>query len=201
MMTGVTSRAPDPPPGNEGATKGPAAHAPVRRVSLLMRTLTTEMQVYAELVCTRLDINRSDLTALGHLEKARVEGHAMTQADLGRALRMSGAAITALADRLQRTGHLVRIRSGHDRRKILLEATEQSRETSLQCFRPLAHATTTALQRYTPQELELVERVMIDLVEAAREASQQVWRQQDGSALSAPPRLVDPRADPVHRAL
>lgn len=162
-----------PPPARPGI--GPDGREAVRRVSLLVRTLSTETQVYADLVCQRLDIHRTDLSALGHLERARVDGDPMTQADLGRALGMSGAAITALADRLERTGHVARRRSQADRRKILLETTDHARETGREQFGPLAQRTRAALERYTDEELELVGRVLQDLVEASREASRRTW--------------------------
>lgn len=169
------SRAAQPPPG-----LGEHERELVRRVSLLIRTLSTETQVYADLVCRLLDIHRSDLSALGHLERARVEGEPMTQADLGRAMRMSGAAITALADRLERTGHVERRRSDLDRRKILLATTEHARHTGRESFGPLARATRDALERYSDDELELVGRVLSDLVEASRSGSRQAW--EDASA-------------------
>lgn len=175
---------------------GPDGREAVRRVSLLVRSLSTEVQVYADLVCRRLDIHRTDLSALGHLERARVDGEPMTQADLGRALRMSGAAITALADRLQRTGHLARRRSQADRRKILLETTEHARQTGRAHFGPLASHTRAALDKYSDGELELVGRVLEDLVEASREASRCAWSRSDTpaaeSAGSPGPAVSDP---------
>ena len=165
------------PPGN-----GDQVRPLVRRISLLVRALSTETHVYADLVCRRLDIHRTDLSALGHLERARVEGEPMTQADLGRALRMSGAAITALADRLQRTGHVERRRNPLDRRKILLEPTEHARRTGRQHFGPLARLTRAALERYTDEELELVGRVLEDLVRASRTASAWTWEVADATA-------------------
>ncbi len=168
---------PPVPPDRPGI--GPDGREAVRRVSLLVRTLSTETQVYADLVCQRLDIHRTDLNALGHLERARVDGEPMTQADLGRALRMSGAAITALADRLERTGHVARRRSQADRRKILLETTDHARQTGREHFGPLAQHTRAALDGYSDEELELVGRVLEDLVEASREACRRTWARPD----------------------
>ncbi len=171
--SGGSDRRPD---SARGSAQG-VDRTQVRRVSRLVRSLSTETQVYADLVCRLLQINRTDLTALGHLERSRVEDHSMTQADLGRVLRMSGAAITALADRLERTGHLRRTRSNRDRRKILLASTEHSREVSRESFGPLARSTRAALDAYSDEELQLVGHVLEDLVEASREASRRAWQQ------------------------
>ncbi len=174
----------------------PADERPlVVQVSRTVRTLTTEVQGYADLVCRSLGINRTDLTALAHLERSHVEGHSMTQADLGRVLHMSGASITALADRLERTGHLQRTRSDHDRRKILLQSTDHARDLGWRSFWPLAQATHRALAGYSDQELELVARVIEDLATAVREVTRDAWAATSAAEPSAAkPSAAEPSA-------
>ncbi|MDQ1082990.1 MULTISPECIES: MarR family winged helix-turn-helix transcriptional regulator [Microbacterium] len=72
---------------------------------------------------TSMSMGENELRVLRHLTRACAAGREVTPIDLARHLGVSTASITALLDRLERSGHLERRRHPSDRRKILVSST------------------------------------------------------------------------------
>lgn len=75
-----------------------------------------------------MSMGENELLVLRFLTRAAAAGTDTTPADLARHLGVSTASITALLDRLERSGHVGRHRHPTDRRKILVRCTERTEE-------------------------------------------------------------------------
>ena len=102
-----------------------------RRGSRVMRSLRSYRS--AEMAMRRraqdsMSMGENELRVLRFLTRTAASGSDATPADLARHLGLSTASITALLDRLERSGHVRRERHPTDRRKILLHGTEQTED-------------------------------------------------------------------------
>lgn len=74
----------------------------------------------------------TDMSAIGEL----TQHGSMGTADLGRRLGISSASATVLVDRLERAGHVERVRDTADRRRVVLTVTETARAASFAAWLP-----------------------------------------------------------------
>ncbi|MET7289358.1 helix-turn-helix domain-containing protein [Streptomyces sp. NPDC005573] len=72
----------------------------------------------------------------------------MTPGRLREHLGLTSGAVTACVDRLERAGHIRRVRESADRRVVHLHYDEGARAAARTHFRPLAEATEAALARF-----------------------------------------------------
>ncbi|TDU87040.1 DNA-binding MarR family transcriptional regulator [Kribbella voronezhensis] len=98
---------------------------PARLLLELQRaTHATLQELTAKLV--DLDLSPSEINALGNLS----DGRPRTVSELGAAIGIRPTTLTGVLDRLERRGCLTRgVRAG-DRRAVLIELTEDGRETA-----------------------------------------------------------------------
>jgi len=145
-----------PPPGRED----------VRAVTLALRLLVARTQQYADRAGHDAGLHRSDLTAMNHISQAIVQGERLGPGDVAKRMSLSPAAVTALVDRLESVGHVVRHRDVKDRRRIRLDLTHQATVTARGMFRPMTQAMADALEPYSDEELQLITRALTDLTAA-----------------------------------
>ncbi len=148
------------------ARTGPANRPPARAVTQALRGLASRLQLYSDAVGHDLGLHRSDLMAMNLMSQAAQCGTSMTPTDVSKKMSLSAAAVTALVDRLERVGHLVRNPDPDDRRRVRLDVSRQAETVSREMFRPLNEGLTEAMSAYTDEELELVQRVLADLSNA-----------------------------------
>ncbi|MGB3187041.1 MAG: MarR family transcriptional regulator [Ornithinimicrobium sp.] len=141
-----------------------------RKVSHNLRVLVSRMQLYADSVGHELGLHRSDLMAMNLMSQASLRGHAMTPGEVAKKMSLSAAAVTALVDRLEDVGHLVRTPDVKDRRRVRLGVSKQAATVSRSMFRPMNDRLYAALAHYTAAELDVVARVLADMTEAIEEA-------------------------------
>ena len=104
---------------------------------------------FDEAACERLGINRSDGRALDIIDR-----HArMTAGELAKESGLSTGAITTLLDRLERAGYVRRVRDDVDRRRVLVELTDEARRRAWEIWGPIAEAGMGGLARYSNEEL------------------------------------------------
>ncbi|MFD6972297.1 MarR family winged helix-turn-helix transcriptional regulator [Streptomyces sp. NPDC059949] len=84
----------------------------------------------------------------------------LTPGRLREHLGLTSGAVTACLDRLERAGHITRSRESEDRRVVNIRYAEAGRAAARSSFRPLAAATDSALQRFSPQELAVALRFL-----------------------------------------
>jgi DNA-binding MarR family transcriptional regulator len=74
--------------------------------------------------------------------------------DIAAATGLSSAATTTMLDRLEHRGLVRRVRDVVDRRKVLVEMTEQGLRETRQHYAPLAQEGARLLEQYTDEQLE-----------------------------------------------
>ncbi|CAL9336050.1 hypothetical protein SUDANB6_00169 [Streptomyces sp. enrichment culture] len=87
----------------------------------------------------------------------------MTPGRLRERLGLTSGAVTACVDRLERAGHIRRVRESTDRRVVHLHYADGARAAARSHFRPLAEATEAARSRFTEDELSVVVRFLAAL--------------------------------------
>ncbi|WP_426938944.1 MarR family winged helix-turn-helix transcriptional regulator [Pseudarthrobacter sp. S3] len=149
----------------------PPNSAPFALVRLL-QDFTLEANRYVDTAGGRNDMHRTDLNALAAIMRHTAKGLVVTPGILRKELNLSSPATTALIDRLDSSGHVVRERLGPDRRQVQLRMTPKAFRDGSAMFMPLSRHMGTAMADFSPAELELVTRfmtAMVDATVAARE--------------------------------
>jgi DNA-binding MarR family transcriptional regulator len=136
-------------------------------ISLLLRRLTVELDAVGERFAQAQRLNRTDVRALVAIMDAARGGDPLTAGRLGAAVELTSASTTALLDRLERMGHLHRVRDQEDRRRVLLEMSESAMSAGAAHFGGLQRDLAAAMGAYTDEELELVSRFLRDMVDVA----------------------------------
>lgn len=162
-----------PQPGGAFGADDPSGRVTGSDVARAIRGLTLRTQDYAEAVTHHLHVHRTDLAAMNAISLAQQRGQVMTPSELARELSMSAAAMTAVVDRLVKMGHLERQPDPQDRRRTQLIVTATANEMGRVMFAPMAQQVREAADRYTPQELALVVRVLTDIEAAIDQESVQ----------------------------
>jgi DNA-binding MarR family transcriptional regulator len=141
-----------------------------REVVLLLREVSVVSNRTAAVFGETHDLHRTDLDALAVVVGAAMGGVEMTPGRLATELRLSSAATTALVDRLERAGHLVRERSTTDRRQVVLRVQDRARELAREFFTPMADDVGAVLADMSPEEIAVVSRFLRRAVDALRPA-------------------------------
>ncbi|MDN3351931.1 MarR family transcriptional regulator [Actinomadura sp. DC4] len=105
-------------------------------------------------IASRSGINVTDMQCINLLQ---LRGP-MTPGQLAGAMFLTtGGAITTVIDRLEKAGMVRRRRDDHDRRRVLVEATEDRPVTELgERFRPVAETYGKLLDGYSDEQLALI---------------------------------------------
>jgi DNA-binding MarR family transcriptional regulator len=89
-----------------------------------------------------------------------------TPTDLAEFLSITTASMTAVSDRLEAGGHIVRRPHPTDRRRILVELTPQARATLAAMFAYTGQAAASAASSLSTEEVAAVHRFLVELVDA-----------------------------------
>jgi DNA-binding MarR family transcriptional regulator len=108
-----------------------------------------------------LGINRTDSRCLDIVDYAGpiTAGHLAEQSGL------TTGAVTAVLDRLERAGYVRRMRDTADRRRVLVEATDELRRRAMEFYGPISEEATRSMDGYTLEQLTL----MLDFLRRGRE--------------------------------
>lgn len=137
----------------------------------LLRRFTMETERYIAGFGTDNEMHRTDLNALGAIMDASRSGEAMTPGRLSTQLQLSAPATSALLDRLEHAGHVRRVRSTTDRRRVDLEITETALDVGRALFAPLAQQLRPVIERYPAEQRALVAEFLADVAAATRLAT------------------------------
>lgn len=105
-------------------------------------------------------LHHTDVEALTRVMVAEERGKALTAGALAGELGLTSGAITAVVDRLERAGHLSRVRDSADRRKVLLLYSPGGRALAEEFFAPFGQHTDATMDQFSPAELETVRRYL-----------------------------------------
>ncbi|MEU2786039.1 MarR family winged helix-turn-helix transcriptional regulator [Streptomyces sp. NPDC007110] len=131
--------------------------------AVLLRRMNSEFNRVTQEFAQAHGLHLTDMQALIAILDADPEAGPMTPGRLRRQLNLTSGAITACLDRLERAGHIHRVRAAGDRRVVHLHYAEPARALARDYFRPLAERTDTALGRFSPDELGVVVRFLREL--------------------------------------
>ena len=108
------------------------------------------------------------MRALIHLLDADRAGVAATPGWLGAQLGLTSPSTTALIDRLEAGGHVVRQRSSADRRKVEIRVSDQAVALGWEYFGPLLTGMVGAMRSFDAAELDMVDRFLREVAAVAR---------------------------------
>ncbi|WP_247827375.1 MarR family winged helix-turn-helix transcriptional regulator [Arthrobacter antioxidans] len=109
-------------------------------------------------LANRIGLRLGDYSAMGHVMSQ--EGAPLGPVELGNRLGISTGSATELVDRLERAGHLVRLREGKDRRRVSLRPSEEAVERILTELRPLFDSLDALTDDFTPAEQSAIHRYL-----------------------------------------
>ncbi|NEK84176.1 MarR family transcriptional regulator [Blastococcus saxobsidens] len=136
-----------------------------RELALLLRRLTVELDAVGQRFAQRHGLNRTDVRALVAIMDAARRGEELTAGRLGEAVELRSASVTALVDRLEKVGHLRRARDAEDRRRVVLQMSDSAMAAGAEHFGGLARDLSAAMEGYTPDELAVVRRFLVEMTD------------------------------------
>ncbi|MDQ0145283.1 MarR family winged helix-turn-helix transcriptional regulator [Pseudarthrobacter niigatensis] len=151
------------PGASPSAPAGPEFGHPLLRI---LQEFTLEANRYVDAAGDRKDMHRTDMNALAVIMRHTARGNVVTPGLLRKELNLSSPATTALIDRLDSAGHVVRERHSTDRRQVQLKMTPKAFREGGAIFAPLAKHMGSALAGFSESELDTVTRFMTAMIEA-----------------------------------
>lgn len=136
----------------------------------LLRAVTVEFGLRQAEFAARNGMHSTDVRALICLLDAARAGEAATAGLLGTRLGLNSAGTTAVIDRLERLGHVARVRDERDRRRVLLRVEPEAVRLGWEFFGPLIEGVVGVLDGFDDGERETVRRFLTGVL-TAMEAS------------------------------
>jgi DNA-binding MarR family transcriptional regulator len=136
-----------------------------QEIALLLRRLTVELDAVGQRFAVRHGLNRTDVRALVAIMDAARRGEALTAGALGSAVELRSASVTALVDRLEKAGHVRRVRDPEDRRRVSLEMSDSAMSAGAEHFGGLQRDLTGAMEGYSDEELAVVRRFLVKMTD------------------------------------
>ncbi|MBG0855888.1 MarR family transcriptional regulator [Streptomyces spinoverrucosus] len=133
----------------------------------LLRATTVELGLHSTRFANRNGMHPTDVRALIALMDAGRAGEEMTAGRLGAALGLNSAGTTALVDRLERAGHVRRVRGRRDRRQVVVEVDARAVDLGWASFGPLIERAVQLLRGYDERELAAIRGFLEGVREAA----------------------------------
>jgi DNA-binding MarR family transcriptional regulator len=103
-----------------------------------------------------LGVNRTDGRCLDVIQQTG----RISAGDLAERAGLTSGSITAVVDRLEAKGFVRRVADPEDRRKVLLEVTDEMEHRARELWGPLAHRGIPELEKLTVGEIEVLIRYM-----------------------------------------
>ncbi|WP_051804600.1 MarR family transcriptional regulator [Streptomyces griseus] len=138
---------------------GPQEPEGLRLVHLL-RAVSVEFGLRQAEFATRNGMHHTDVRALICLLDAARADEPATAGLLGARLGLNSAGTTAVIDRLERLGHVARVRDDRDRRRILLRVTPEAIRLGQDFFGPVIDGLLDVLGSFGPGERDAVRRFL-----------------------------------------
>jgi DNA-binding MarR family transcriptional regulator len=119
-----------------------------------VRGWQADQELFDSTVIERAGVNRTDWRCLDILGTRGP----MTAGELADAVRLTTGAVTGVLDRLEAAGLVRRIRDTHDRRKVIVEVTDELDRVGAPVYGPLIADAAEAHAVFDAEELELITR-------------------------------------------
>lgn len=111
-----------------------------------------------------MGMNANDMSAIGELTM----NGPMGVADLARHLGIRSASATAMVDRLEQAGHVVRSRDDVDRRRVTVTETPAARQASFEAWAPTIGAIDDVCRDLDDSDRAVVVRFLEDITAILR---------------------------------
>ncbi|GGY17910.1 transcriptional regulator [Streptomyces djakartensis] len=147
--------------------EGTGGQGPEMEIVHLLRAVVVDLGRHSARFAQRNGMHPTDVRALIALMDASRAGEETTAGRLGAALGLNSAGTTALVDRLERAGHVRRVRGERDRRKVTIELEERAVALGWSHFGPLIDRAVGLLQGYDERELAAIKGFLTGMREAA----------------------------------
>lgn len=144
---------------------------PARELVLLLQQFAQASDRYVESAGTRHKTHRTDMNALAAIMRFELAGNPPTPGELARELSLSAPATSALLDRLERSGHIERLRVDKDRRVVRIRMTEKAKVDGRTMFGPLAAGMMEVISSYEDSEIALISKFLVDAIAGIDQAS------------------------------
>ena len=142
---------------------------PEMEIVHLLRAVTVELGLHSSRFARRNALHPTDVRALIALMDASRADEEMSAGRLGALLGLNSAGTTSLIDRLERGGHVRRVRGEQDRRKVVIEVAEAAVELGWAFFGPLIGRAVELLNEYDERERAAIRGFLEGVREAAAE--------------------------------
>jgi len=119
-----------------------------------VRGWQADQELFDSIVSERAGINRTDWRCLDILGTRGP----MTAGQLAKAVRLTTGAVTGVLDRLETARLVRRIRDTHDRRKVIVEVTDEVARRGAPIYGPLVADAAEAHAVFDAEELETITR-------------------------------------------
>jgi DNA-binding MarR family transcriptional regulator len=146
---------------------------PRQRLAYLLRRINVELDQLGHEFAVQHRLHPTDMRALVAVMDAARGGHTMTPGRLGEELNLTSPSVTALVDRLERQGHLRRVRDQRDRRRVTLEIEPRALTLGAEFFGPLNTELLAAMEAFSDAQLQVADRfleAMTEVIVANRRA-------------------------------
>ena len=147
------------------AGSGVDGNAEGQELALLLRRLTVELDAVGQRFASVHGLGRTDVRALVAIMDAARHGRSLTAGGLGSAVDLSSASVTALVDRLERAGHVHRVRDPEDRRRVVLQISDSAMAAGGAFFGGLQRELVAAMDGYSDEELAVVRRFLTEMTD------------------------------------
>lgn len=146
----------------------PATDARARQERLLdgLRAYGANYREFSRRFAAWLGLHSTDAEALIEILTAEERGTALSPARLSERIALSNSATTALLNRLEQAGHIVRTREHADRRVITLRSSTEVQDLADEFFGPLGTRVDAVMAKYSPDQLQQFDTFLTDLREA-----------------------------------
>lgn len=118
----------------------------------------------------RMEMNATDMSAIGAL----VTNGPMGASELADHLGIRSASATLLIDRLERSGHVQRVRDTVDRRRVQVTETDAARQASVDAWSPIIRGIDEVCASLSAPERATVLGFLSRIAEAVADAERQL---------------------------
>ena len=127
-----------------------------RQAEAELRLLSTAIDALDDRAARQFGINRTDMRCLDVLTG---QG-ARKASDLAAAVGLTTGGLSIALERLERAGYVRRRQHEHDRRSVIVEATEKAHAVDEEIFGRIEQRMRRLFGRYDPGELEVILRFL-----------------------------------------
>ena len=135
----------------------------LQQLEQAVRRMSAQQVIFSEAVAARFGLSTTELECLDLVFKRSQA----TPSELARATGLTSGAMTALLDRMEAAGYVLREPDSHDRRRVLLRVQPEVIGNIAQLYEGMQQTMHALWSRYSAEQLELIIDFMTRSAEAA----------------------------------